>query len=348
MARTRAVLVEGEPFELWLRQASWANQEVAGESNYVDAIRSLVPGALPPGGVESWTTAVLCPEPDNRYDANAVAVLCEGRVVGYLPRADAARYAPALTAMTDAGWAPTTGARVWVGQREDWDERRSRHDTSVVGSVQLCLPEPHLLGPSTRPPDEPHVMLPPGGAIQVSGEEKHLPALASLLPAEGECWVHATLHQLVEIGARTSKTVVEVRIRGERVGQLTPKMSGELLPAIQHLAGRGAATVTRALVKGNRLKADVVLHCQRSGELAADWFDEPVQRAGGSGPQVDQVRDGRRQDVDAEPVGRSTAPEPALPATMALPAAGWYVDPAVPTQWRWWDGAQWSAHVAPR
>jgi collagen type III alpha len=36
--------------------------------------------------------------------------------------------------------------------------------------------------------------------------------------------------------ARSAREVVEVRVDDARVGQLTPKMSGELLPAIRHLA----------------------------------------------------------------------------------------------------------------
>jgi hypothetical protein len=51
-------------------------------------------------------------------------------------------------------------------------------------------------------------MLPPGGAIQVTGEEKHLAALLPWIPDEGECWVHATLHELVDTGPRTTKRVV--------------------------------------------------------------------------------------------------------------------------------------------
>jgi Protein of unknown function (DUF2510) len=31
--------------------------------------------------------------------------------------------------------------------------------------------------------------------------------------------------------------------------------------------------------------------------------------------------------------------------TTSKPATGWYVDPRVPFQLRWWDGDGWSAHV---
>jgi hypothetical protein len=70
-------------------------------------------------------------------------------------------------------------------------------------------------------------------------------------------------HEIVEQLARSTRDVVEVRIDGVRVGQLTPKMSTELLPAIRHLAVRGEATGARAIVKGNRIKSEVVLYVAR-------------------------------------------------------------------------------------
>jgi hypothetical protein len=33
---------------------------------------------------------------------------------------------------------------------------------------------------------------------------------------------------------------------------------------------------------------------------------------------------------------------------MTMPPSGWYADPADPAQWRYWDGQQWTGHVAPR
>jgi hypothetical protein len=45
-----------------------------------------------------------------------------------------------------------------------------------------------------------------------------------------------------------------------------------------------------------------------------------------------------------EPTAASPTPEVKPP----LPPAGWYVDPADEHQWRWWDGALWSANTSPR
>ena len=65
-----------------------------------------------------------------------------------------------------------------------------------------------MLVPANMLPTESSRTLPIGSAIQVAGEEHHLDALTPLLRPEGECWVYATLHEIVESSARTSKAIV--------------------------------------------------------------------------------------------------------------------------------------------
>ncbi len=36
-----------------------------------------------------------------------------------------------------------------------------------------------------------------------------------------------------------------------------------------------------------------------------------------------------------------------MPAFASNPTPNWYPDPGASTQWRYWDGSQWTAHVAP-
>jgi hypothetical protein len=64
---------------------------------------------------------VLVPEPDNPHDSNAVKVLIEGRLVGYLSREDAVIYLPALRRLMASHMSPIalTGQIVGGGQRED-------------------------------------------------------------------------------------------------------------------------------------------------------------------------------------------------------------------------------------
>jgi hypothetical protein len=222
------------PLDLW-GQRGWAGVEVAGESHYAHAIRELFGKDFKRDGTEIMVTAQLVPEPENKHDRNAVGVWVGSAQVGYLPREDAVRYAPVLSELTARGWLPQVSGRVWGSEWSDYDDRKDR----FRGSVRLDLADPHMLVPANPPPDGDYRVLPTGNAIQVTGEEKYLAALAPFLRPEGECWTHVTLHEVIEQLARSTRTVVEVRIDGSCVGQLSPKMSSDLLPAIRHLAQQG-------------------------------------------------------------------------------------------------------------
>ena len=69
--------------------------EVVGESHYQDALWR-VAGGRTTERVRVETQAMLVREPDNPYDANAIAVWIEGSTVGYLCRDDARAYRPGL------------------------------------------------------------------------------------------------------------------------------------------------------------------------------------------------------------------------------------------------------------
>ncbi|WP_250002910.1 HIRAN domain-containing protein [Actinoplanes sp. M2I2] len=315
-------------FELW-GQRGYPHADVAGESHRATAIRALFGKDFKPHGSEIFEPALLVPEPGNRHDSNAVGVWIRGGLVGYLPREEAARYAPVLTQLVDSGWAPQVTARVWGAEWDDFEGRRP----TFRGSIQLDLAEPHLIVPANLPPSEAHRLLPAGNAIQVAGEEKHLAELTPYLRPEGECWVHATLHEITEQTARTSKALVEVRLDGVRVGQLSPKMSSELLPAVHHLAELGSTTAVRARVKGNRIKTEVVLYVVRAHELPESWLGERVP-----------VVLGKREHgpVPPAPTGVRFAVPPGWPAPPAgwTPPAGWLPDPSwepAPDGWQWWE-----------
>src|SRR5690606_2129456 len=161
-----------QPFDLW-GQRGWPQQEVVGESHYAEDIRSLFGDRLTAAGMELYLPAQLIPEPDNRYDPNAVSVRINGRRVGYLPREEAARYAGVLSALLERGLLPQVEARVWGGVRTEYEDDgrgRERERSFFVGSVELDLAQPRLLAPTNRPPDPPYAMLPYGNAIQVTGE----------------------------------------------------------------------------------------------------------------------------------------------------------------------------------
>jgi hypothetical protein len=337
------------PFDLW-GQRGWAGFDVVGESHYKQSIRSLF-DAVPKGdGAELTVTVQLVPDPKNKFDRHAVGVWAGPRQLGFLPRDQAVRYAPVLSSLVSEGWAPQVSARVWAAERGS--DYGTRGDFNA--SIRLDLAEPHLLVPVNPPPGGPHRLLPRGGSIQVTGEEQHLDALAPWLRPEGECWVHATLHEVTEQLTRTSRTVVEVRIDEARVGQLTPKMSGELLPAIRHLRDNHLAAVARAIVQGNRIKSEVVLHVVRAHELPESWLSTV---AGASARATALVVPG--QVVSGQPAAAAPAPvrehEPIPPPPIGIkfvvppdwpqpptgwtPPPGWRPEPTwppAPYGWQWW------------
>ena len=258
---------------------------MSGESHYLAAIERLCADTRTgsAGGPDEFhVTAMLIPEPTNRHDRNAVAVKVGGETVGYLPRDDAAKYSPVLTRLAAQGFLGVVTARIWAGHREEYEgQTRSgepRFRSVFYASVRLDLDEPHLIVPGNLPPSRAHELLPFGHSIQVYGEEKHLNALTPHVGPVGEQWVYVTLHELVEQLPRSTRTVVEVRVDGDRVGQLTPKLSGDLVPALRYLDERGLVAAARGIVKGNRAAVEVTLHVQRAHQLGDAWFEQVDRR----------------------------------------------------------------------
>ena len=95
--------------------------EVVGESNYQEALWKIV-GGRRRDRVRHDVAAVLLPEPDNRFDANAIKVLIDGNLVGYLSRQDAVAYGPGLLALMNEsanGLVALDATIVGGGQRSD-------------------------------------------------------------------------------------------------------------------------------------------------------------------------------------------------------------------------------------
>jgi hypothetical protein len=95
--------------------------EVVGESFYQDALWQLV-GGFRIERVEAACQAVLTPEHANPHDANAIQVLIEGYLVGYLSRQDATVYLPGLKQLMmscETGHVALDGVIVGGGQRDD-------------------------------------------------------------------------------------------------------------------------------------------------------------------------------------------------------------------------------------
>lgn len=299
-------------FDVW-GDTHWCNQDVVGESHYASAIRALMPPRIPTDGIYlDDLQALLWPEPRNAHDPNAVAVVIRDSIVGYLPRDVAATYTARLQAMMARGLLPATRCRVRGFVQPGWGT-----PGDFGATVWVALPPPHHLEPVNNAPQQPYAELPPGPAIQVTGEEDHVDHLRRYARPEGEAWAWVTLHP---VQGQNSKTFVEVRLDGQTAGRLSPKMSTDMLPAVQHVEAAGKTTAARAIVKGNQLRMEVVVYAARVHELTADWFTTvgPVSQA---------------------PAAPVTPPPPA-------PPAGWYPDPSGVGR-RYWDGAGWTEHTAP-
>lgn len=103
---------------------------VAGESHYQDALRSLTGGAAGEP-VRRELEASLVPEPENRFDPNAVRVEIGGKLVGYLPREEAAAYGPTLATLERRGRRAACEALV-----------SGRGGANAMIGVFLRMPEP--------------------------------------------------------------------------------------------------------------------------------------------------------------------------------------------------------------
>jgi predicted Zn-ribbon and HTH transcriptional regulator len=94
--------------------------EVVGESHYQDDLWRLA-GGFSADRIRCAVAAVLVPEPDNPHDSNAVKVLIDGHLVGYLSREDAVVYLPGLRRLMAFHNGPIAlmGQIVGGGPRED-------------------------------------------------------------------------------------------------------------------------------------------------------------------------------------------------------------------------------------
>ena len=228
-------------------------------------------------------------------------------------------------------------------------------------SVTLALDEWYLCVPINEPPSEAHTMLPHGSALQVRKEENHQDVLRRYVNRHGECWVYGSLHPVTEQTARTTRELVEVRVDGERVGDLTPAMSAEFIPVIARLAERGRATGAKLIVKGNQIKAEVVLHAMKAHQLPAEWVAEhlapngsPTSQPSARPPQLPAPASDLHAAKSSPSPNRTTAtvvpPRPRVtfrtPPGWPPAPSGWEPEPEwrphpdwppAPTDWEFWQ-----------
>ncbi|MFJ5988859.1 HIRAN domain-containing protein [Lentzea sp. NPDC092896] len=253
---------------LMLRGRGWFGQEVVGESHYFKELRGLA-GATTTG--EREMVAQLRREPSNRHDRNAVQVLIERRVVGYLPRESAAEYAIPLQSVERAGKVAQCRARVW------W--RRGPGD--FIASVSLDLADPAVLFAINEIDGRSrHMVIPSGRSYQLTRESDHLDVLGPLMTRvhpQGKALVVASLRVLERTGPRSKSEVVMVYVDGQEIGELTKQTSAKLLPIVRPLQEAGITCYADVVLTGNALVVEAKLNISPPEELPHD-FVRQLQR----------------------------------------------------------------------
>ncbi|HEY1830965.1 MAG TPA: PH domain-containing protein [Acidimicrobiales bacterium] len=86
------------------------------------------------------------------------------------------------------------------------------------------------------------------------------------------------------------------------------------------------------------------VHVDAAGHRTrAEFRDRPLEEADALVATLPELsRQARRRVVAPRPMAPALSP----PAAPAVPPAGWFVDPSGHACWRYWDGAQWTAHIS--
>ncbi|MDI1290333.1 MAG: HIRAN domain-containing protein, partial [bacterium] len=244
---------ELEPVLLW-GTGGYPSLDLVGVERHKKAIRDAVTSR---GGNPKSQDGGSC----NAYalvidDGKQVNFYIDGKRIGHLPAAESAWVRPVVTRINASGRAAQALVNLWAG-------------TSYV-NARVDLASEEVLQPINDRPAQPHVVLPTGKSVQVTGEEAYLDYLSGLLAGASSRSAWATL-SVVE--GKAGKDLVEIAIDGQVVGRLTPGMSAEFAPAIRAVAGRSKETVVYATIKGSPLKADVTIRATRAGDLTAEWLD---------------------------------------------------------------------------
>jgi collagen type III alpha len=257
------------PARYWLGGSrGWPSVDVVGEAYREGEVLAAL-GRRPKldEEIEVRELASLVPEPDNPHDRNAVSVRINGHLVGYLSKDDAKRNKPYIDRVVASGHIPTTNASIWAVLRKTYDGA-----TRFNSNVRLALSEPHLLLPVNDPPAAAYSVLPWGGGLQVTGEDQHFDVLKPFVGRHDRELLIVTLHRVVEAKPRGDREFVEVRVDGQRIGEMSTATSKHFFPILDHLESKNLTAAAWAHLKGSSLTAEVVLQAVKASEVEDAWL----------------------------------------------------------------------------
>lgn len=215
--------------------------QVVGESHYQPALRRLAHGIEI--GTDSHhlpVVAILVPETENAYDHNAVrvdvATPAGAATVGYLNRHQAPDYQSALLSLRNAGYVGTCPGRITGGGLN----RFYGLYLHLAGADALLL-ENHL-GDTD--------LLDPARPVTVTKEENHQAVLSRYhSPSRAFTRVAAQLVSSTVSGGKHKGTYgIEVRLDGDRVGELTAAMSARYQQLVVAAVKQSGHTDCEALI----------------------------------------------------------------------------------------------------
>lgn len=242
------------PRRLLMLHGTRGHHDVHGESRYSAALARLAGSLGPDGPAEDRRRIVveLVPDASDPNDPDAIAVVCEGDVVGYVPRDRTERYHRFLHWARAQGWDGLATRAHLIG-----GFRLGEGEWAHLG-VALAHAEPFLAeydGPLPTIADDPDST----DRINLIGEELHQGFLAERVHQRNLAFL------VVDHGW------VVAEVDGVRIGALTKKMSDRYADAIRRELQRngGFATCLCGIIPGpSKIEAHLKLP---TGEALARW-----------------------------------------------------------------------------
>jgi hypothetical protein len=119
--------------------------EVAGVAHHKDDIARVYPPRRDDQDpVTQDIFATLQREPQNHYDPNAVAVLLEGWLAGYIPKDKAPAWSSYLARLEAEGYRARVHARIWIGSGTYYLNLRAHEDAEYFLPSDLTAREAEL------------------------------------------------------------------------------------------------------------------------------------------------------------------------------------------------------------